>query len=82
MEAKDGSFGFDFKGVYDEVVPQRRIAYTMYDGRKVEVDFKSLGEETEIVSTFDAEDENPIEMQRDGWQAILDNFRSYVEKIE
>ncbi|MDC7999926.1 SRPBCC family protein [Aequorivita todarodis] len=79
MEAKDGSFGFDFSGTYDEVVPQKRIAYTMDDGRKVEVDFKEQKGETEIVSTFDPETQNPIEMQRDGWQAILDNFKKYAE---
>lgn len=79
MEAKDGSFGFDFSGTYNEVVPQKRIAYTMDDGRKVEVDFKEQKGETEIVSTFDPETQNPIEMQRDGWQAILDNFKKYAE---
>ena len=79
MEAKDGSFGFDFAGVYDEVVTNQRIAYTMEDGRKVEIDFKEHGDETHVVTVFDAESENPIEMQRDGWQAILDNFKKYAE---
>ena len=82
MEAKDGSFGFDFEGTYDEVVPQKRIAYTMGDGRKVEVDFNGHNGQTEIVSTFDAENQNSIEMQRAGWQAILDNFKSYAENID
>jgi uncharacterized protein YndB with AHSA1/START domain len=82
MEAKDGSFGFDFGGTYDEVVPQKRIAYTIDDGRKVEVDFKEHNGQTEIVSTFDAETQNPIEQQRDGWQAILDNFKKYVENFQ
>ena len=79
MEAKDGSFGFDFGGTYDEVIPQKRIAYTLDDDRKVEVDFLSLDGETEIVCTFDAETQNSIEMQRDGWQAILDSFKAYAE---
>lgn len=82
MEAKDGSFGFDFCGTYDEVVPHKRIAYTLEDGRKVEVDFKEHGGQTEIESVFDAETQNPIEQQRDGWQAILDNFKLYAEGIE
>ena len=79
MEAKDGSFGFDFEGIYDEVVPPKRIAYTLGDGRKVEVEFEEKNIETEIISTFDAETDNPIEMQRKGWQAILDNFKKYAE---
>ena len=82
MEAKDGSFGFDFEGIYDEVVSQKRIAYTMGDGRKVEVDFEEQDGKTSIVSTFDAETQNSIQMQRDGWQAILDNFKSYAENID
>jgi uncharacterized protein YndB with AHSA1/START domain len=81
MEAKDGSFGFDFGGVYDEVEENKRIAYTLGDGRKVEIDFSSDGNSTDIVETFDAESENPIEMQRGGWQAILDNFKKYVEDL-
>ena len=80
MEAKDGSFGFDFEGTYDEVVPQKRIAYTLTDGRKAEVDFRETGGATEITTVFDPENTNPIDMQRDGWQAILDNFKSYAEK--
>lgn len=82
MEAKDGSFGFDFEGTYDEVEPLKRIAYTLGDGRKVDVNFKEHNGETEIVSTFEAETENSIEMQRAGWQAILDNFKRYVESLK
>ena len=82
MEARDGSLGFDFGGTYDEVVPQERIAYTLDDGRKVEVDFKELDGQTEIVSTFEAETQNTIELQRNGWQAILDSFKDYVETID
>jgi len=79
MEAKDGSFGFDFGGVYDDVKTNELIEYTIGDGRKVVVHFTKKGNETGIVSTFEAESTNPIEMQRGGWQAILDNFKKYVE---
>lgn len=80
MEAKDGSFGFDFGGVYDEVKLHEVISYTMGDGRKVTITFKSQGNETEVIETFDAETSNPIEMQQAGWQAILDNFKKYAEQ--
>ncbi len=79
MEAKDGSFGFDFEGVYDKVVTNKQIAYTMSDGRKVETNFTSNGNTTKIVTVFDAEGENPVDMQREGWQAILNNFKNYTE---
>lgn len=79
MEAKDGSMGFDFAGVYDDVIEHKHISYTMGDGRTVRIDFSSEGDTTKIVETFDAEAENPIEMQRDGWQAIMNNFKKYVE---
>lgn len=80
MEAKDGSFGFDFGGVYDEVVANERIAYTMEDGRKTEITFINHGDTTEVIETFDAEGQNPVEMQQAGWQAILDNFKKYTEE--
>lgn len=80
MEAKDGSVGFDFGGVYDEVKANERIDYTMSDGRKVIVNFTSDGNQTRVVETFDAEDTHSIEMQKGGWQAILDNFKKYVEE--
>jgi len=79
MEAKDGSFGFDFGGVYDEVKNNELIEYTMGDGRKVVVTFTGNGNETKVVETFDAESTNSIEMQQGGWQAILDNFKKYTE---
>lgn len=79
MEAKDGSFGFDFGGTYDEVKANEVIAYSMEDGRTVIITFKANGDKTEIVETFDADSENPVDMQRQGWQAILDRFKSYVE---
>jgi uncharacterized protein YndB with AHSA1/START domain len=79
MEAKDGSFGFDFGGTYDEVSPNTLIAYTLGDGRKVRVDFRKTDAGTEITETFEAEDVHPIELQQSGWKAILDSFRRYAE---
>ena len=79
MEAKDGSFGFDFGGVYDEVKTNEVIAYTIGDGRKVKIIFSAQGNATKVVETFEAETQNPVEMQRAGWQAILDNFKKYTE---
>jgi uncharacterized protein YndB with AHSA1/START domain len=80
MEAKDGSFGFDFGGIYDEVKLNEAISYTMGDGRKVNITFKGHGNETQVIETFDAETTNSIEMQQAGWQAILDNFKKYSEQ--
>lgn len=80
MEAKDKSAGFDFEGVYDDVKINQLIEYTMPDGRKVKVVFTDHGDETRIAETFETEEENPIDLQRDGWQSILDNFKRYAEK--
>jgi len=79
MEAKDGSFGFDFEATYDEIVEHKKIVYTMSDGRKVVTDFAPSDNVTKITTVFDAESENSIEMQRDGWQAIMNNFKKCVE---
>jgi len=79
MAAKDGSFSFDFGGVYTNVEHHARIEYDMEDGRKVKIVFTPAGNETTVTETFDAETENPIEMQRGGWQAILDNFKKHTE---
>jgi uncharacterized protein YndB with AHSA1/START domain len=79
MEAKDGSMGFDFEGVYSEVIPLQKIEYKLADERKVAITFQQQETEVLVTETFDAETENPIEMQRLGWQAILDNFKKYVE---
>lgn len=79
MEAKDGSFGFDFEAVYDEVIEHEKIIFTLLDGRKVETLFEFVDGKTNVTTTFDAENENPVEMQREGWQAILNNFKKYVE---
>lgn len=81
MEAKDGSMGFDFSGIYDAVNENEYIEYTMEDGRKVNIRFTSNGNQTEVVESFDAEETNSIDMQRDGWQAILNNFKQYVESL-
>jgi uncharacterized protein YndB with AHSA1/START domain len=79
MEARDGSFGFDFEAIYDEIVEGENFTYTMPNGRKVIVVFNKNGNNTEVVVAFDPEQENPVEMQKGGWQAILENFRKYVE---
>lgn len=79
MEAKDGSMGFDLWGIYDEVIQNEYIEYTLGDGRKVKISFTPKGNQTEITETFEAENTNPLEMQKSGWQAILNNFRKYAE---
>jgi uncharacterized protein YndB with AHSA1/START domain len=79
MAAKDGSFSFDFGGVYTKVEKHKAIEYTIADGRKVKISFIAEGDQTNVVETFDPENENPEEMQRGGWQAILDNFKKYTE---
>ncbi|NJM79533.1 MAG: polyketide cyclase [Flavobacterium sp.] len=79
MAAKDGSFGFDFSGVYTEVKTNEIIAYTMDDGRTVRILFTPFENQIKIIETFEAEKENPIEMQQQGWQNILDSFKKYIE---
>ncbi|WP_020401824.1 SRPBCC family protein [Gracilimonas tropica] len=79
MEAKDGSFGFDFEAVYDEIIPKQRIVYTIEDGRSVRTEFGDLDGTTKVTTIFEAETENPVDMQREGWQAILNNFKNYTE---
>ncbi|WPR74450.1 SRPBCC domain-containing protein [Algoriphagus sp. NG3] len=79
MEAKDGSVGFDFGGVYQEVQKPSFYSYILEDGRLVEVHFKEVPAGVEITEIFDAETENSVEIQKEGWQAILDNFKTYAE---
>ncbi|MEO9022158.1 MAG: SRPBCC family protein [Ginsengibacter sp.] len=79
MEAKDGSFGFDFDGIYDEVKKNEYIGYTMGDGRKVKVFFTSQDGGTKVVESFEAENTSSLEMQKTGWQTILHNFKKYSE---
>jgi hypothetical protein len=79
MEAKDGSFGFDFDLIYEEIRDKEGFTYTMADGRQAKVEFSANGEETMVSVVFDPESINPIEMQRGGWQAILNNYKKYTE---
>ena len=79
MEAKDGSFGFDFEAIYDEVIEHKKITYTMTDGRLAETNFENHDGKIKVSITFDAEHENSVDLQRAGWQAILENFMKYVE---
>ncbi len=79
MAAKDGSMSFDFWGIYDQIVTNELIAYTMGDGRKAKIIFSKLGDATKIVETFEAETQNTLELQKAGWQSILFNFKIYTE---
>ena len=79
MEAKDGSFGFDFTATYDEVEDLKKLTYTIEDGRKVWVTLEEADDKTTVTMLFEAESQNPVEMQQGGWQAILDNFKKYTE---
>jgi uncharacterized protein YndB with AHSA1/START domain len=81
MAAKDGSFSFDFEGIYSSVNANYSLAYGLADGRQIEVIFEETGDSVLVTEIFDAETENPIEMQKAGWQAILDNFKNYVESL-
>ncbi|MDO6761672.1 SRPBCC domain-containing protein [Tamlana sp. 2_MG-2023] len=78
MEAKDGSFGFDFEAVFTEISKGKSFTYE-FGGRTATVEFNDMGGQTEVIITFDPEEENPIEMQQEGWQAILTNFKNYTE---
>lgn len=79
MEARDGSAGFDFEGTYTRIAPHRLIEYRMSDGREVRTEFIKGDGGVRVTIAFDAEAENPAEMQRQGWQAILNNFARHVE---
>jgi uncharacterized protein YndB with AHSA1/START domain len=81
MQAKDGSVGFDFTGAYTDVVPHSRMAYKMDDGRAVSITFEETPEGVRVTETFELENENPEEMQRGGWQAILENFKKHAESL-
>jgi uncharacterized protein YndB with AHSA1/START domain len=82
MEARDGSNGFDFSGQYTHVILLKQIKYTISDGRNVLVSFASNGDETMVTETFETEQTFTLELQKGGWQAILDNFKKYVEKSD
>jgi uncharacterized protein YndB with AHSA1/START domain len=81
MAAKDGSMSFDFEGTYDDVILHKRIAYTLADGREVNVLFESKGNETLVTEIFDPESVHPHDFQKAGWQAILDNYKKHTESI-
>ena len=80
MEAKDKSMGFDFEGNYTKVKPHEALEYTIADGRTVVIRFEEVDSKTRMDITFEAENENPKELQREGWQAILNNFKKHVEE--
>jgi len=80
MEARDGSAGFDFGGIYDVVKQHEEISYTMEDGRKVDITFMEQGNATKVIETFDAENIHPVEFQQAGWQAIMNSFKKYTEE--
>ncbi len=82
MEAKDGSMGFDFLGRYTFVDPMKELKSELGDGRKVDVKFKSDGNRTTLEETFEAETENTAELQKAGWQAILNNFKKHTESVK
>lgn len=82
MEARDGSMGFDFEGVYSAVEQYKHIAYGLEDGRQIDVLFESTATGTTVTEMFDGETEHPAEQQRAGWQSILDNFKNYVSSQE
>lgn len=78
MEAKDGSFGFDFEAIYKTVDAGRAFTYE-FGGRQATVTFNDLGKQTEVIVSFEPENQNPIDLQKNGWQAILNNFKNYTE---
>jgi hypothetical protein len=82
MEARDRSFGFDFEGTFDEVIPNCRIAYHLSDAREVVVEFEPQGSSTRVTQTFQPDPSQPLEMQRMGWQMILDNFCRFAARSQ
>ncbi|MBU2223148.1 MAG: SRPBCC domain-containing protein, partial [Gammaproteobacteria bacterium] len=81
MEAKDGSFGFDFAGTYTNILDQQRIEYAFLNERTARIDFTALPNGIEVRVEFDAEETHSLDQQQQGWQAILDNFSRYVQSI-
>lgn len=82
MEAKDNSFGFDFSGTYEEIVDKKRVVTRLDDNRLVKTEFHIENDSVRIVETFEAEDQNSIELQRVGWSAILNNYKLYTESLQ
>lgn len=81
MAARDGSFQFEFGGIYTRVEPLKHLAFTLSDGRRVDVVFEAVAQKTRVTETFDPETENPRELQEQGWQSILNNFKAYTERF-
>lgn len=81
MAAKDGSFSFDFSGKFTELTPLKSISYLLDDGRKVDISFEIYESQVMVIESFEAETENPEDLQRSGWQAILNNFKKYTEQL-
>ena len=79
MEAKDGSFGFDFEAVYTDIIEGKSFSYA-FGERKAQITFTESDKKTEVTISFDPENQNPVELQQQGWQAILNNFKAYTEK--
>ena len=79
MASKDGNMSFDFGETYNEVIPTKKIAYTLDDDRKVTINFENTNNQVEITKNFETENQIPKKMQQQGWQAILDSFKKYVE---
>ena len=81
MAARDGSMSFEFKGIFNSIEEPLKLDYTLGDGRKVKVNLQPTDQGTRFVQSFEPEQENSLDLQRDGWQAILNNFKEYVEKV-
>ena len=81
MEAKDGSFGFDFWGIYNDIKPNEKVGISLGDDRKWDTYFSVVDGGVKVIEEFEAENENPVEMQQEGWQMILNNFKKYVESL-
>lgn len=79
MAAKDGSMAFDYEATFTKIIPNEHLEYRLDDGRNVSIKFLAEVGFTKVIESFEVEDENSIEMQRQGWQAILDNFKRYAE---
>lgn len=79
MAAKDGSIAFDYMATFTAIDPNQLLEYVLNDGRKVSIQFTDKGDTTLVTQTFEIEDENSIELQRKGWQAILNNFKKHAE---
>lgn len=79
MAAKDSSMAFDYTGTFTKIEPNKLLEYKLEDGRKVSISFSGTRDTTEVIETFEIEDESSMDMQRQGWQAILDNFKKYAE---